>query len=1345
VQKTTERSGVKQSRRGSSRASAIPQCPREVPVPLSFGQHQMWLQLHLLSDSPAAHESAIVHLPGPLDAAALERSLNEILRRHEAWRTSFPVVNGRAVQLIHPTLSLTLPVVDLCHLPEAERLSEALRLAREEASMPFDRANGPLLRATLVHLGDRRHQLHLTLHHLICDGNTLFRIFLQELHALYEAFSTGQPSPLPELPIQYADFALWQWERLQGGALADQLAYWKQQLAGATGHLELPADHPRPAVRTNRGKVALETLSRCEGVTLFMTLAAAFNTLLHRYTGQVDLLIGTSIALRKHPEAERLLGFFSDTLVLRTNVSGNLTFRELLARVRDVILQAEAHREVPFEYLVRELQPERESGQDPLFQVMLTLQPSLPSLPSGWTLTQGKTGTGLSECDLSLIFEDRPEGLVGRFEYSSDLFGEPTIARMAGHWQTLLESIVGDPEQRLSELQLLTGTERHQLLVEWNATRAPYPVDKCIHQLFEEQVGRTPDAVAVVFEGEQLTYQELNRRANQLAHYLQCLGVGPDVLVSICVERSLEMVVGLLGILKAGGAYVPLDPAYPKDRLAFMLADTQAPVLITQQQLVAKLPEYGGHLVCMQTDREEIARESEENPDSGVTDECLAYVIYTSGSTGKPKGVSVTHANVVRLFEATDSWFHFNNRDVWTLFHSYAFDFSVWELWGALLYGGRLVVVSYWVSRSPEMFFNLLRTEQVTVLNQTPSAFYQLIRVQGPSSTAQDLALRLVIFGGETLEFQSLKPWFDRYGDKSPQLVNMYGITETTVHVTYYPLSAADLELTSSSIIGRAIPDLQVYILDPYLQPVPIGVPGEMYVGGAGLARGYLNRPQLTAERFISNPFSQEPGARLYKTGDLARYLPDGTIEYLGRIDHQVKIRGYRIELGEIEAALNQHPAVHQAVVLARADVPGDKRLVAYVMLHKDQSTSVDELKSHTMKLVPDYMVPSAFVWLEGLPLTPNGKVDRRALPAPDPVRQVMDEPFVAPASLIHHQLKQIWEDLLEVRPIGIRDNFFYLGGHSLLAARLITEIERVLGKKLSFATLFAGPTIEQLAQAMQTEEERSSRIPLVAVQASGSSRPFFYLHGAWESDAFYCFHLARHLGPDQPFYTLAPYNFDGLRVPLTIEEMAAAHLQSLRAVQPEGPYLLGGFCNGGLVAYEMARQLRAAGQRVDLLVLIVPAYPPMLHMLVRGVIRGLGKILRLSQEQQLQCFLRLRHMYKYVLRQRKLEDLKAFRHIDPSILTFVPTADALRQDDNALLDWVVTDYGYAQYPGKLKLLWAREERFSRTWRRKVAHEKDIELHFIPGTHIGCRTDHIQAFAEELGRCISEAQATELR
>ena len=920
-------------------------------LPLSFAQQRLWFLDQLQPNSALYNIPMVLRLQGNLNQGALERSLLEICDRHEVLRTNFVTINGQPIQVIQTSNQQSAvsrifsDVVELQHLSVNEQAERTQQLRQTQATQPFDLAQESLIRATLVVLSETEHLLLVCMHHIISDGWSI-EVFIHELTTLYNAYAQNQPANLAPLPIQYADFAIWQRQWLQGDVLQNQLNYWQNQLADAPALLSLPTDHPRPAVQSFVGAYqefslspalsqALTELSRKQGVTLFMTLLAAFDALLYRYTGSSDILVGTPIANRNRGEIEGLIGFFVNTLVLRTDLADNPSFSQLLTRVREVAMDAYAHQDLPFEMLVEALQPERDLSHTPLFQVAFVLQntPKSEIKMTGLKVTDLPLENTTAKFDLTLAMVHTDNALNGVWEYNTDLFDSGTIERLAGHFVNLLAGIVANPQAQISQLPLLTAVEQQQLLVEWNNTQVDYSQIKCIHTLFEEQVERTPDAIAVVFENQQLTYTELNGRANQLAHYLQKLGVKADTLVGICVERSLEMMVGLLGILKAGGAYVPLDPEYPQERLSFMLEDSQVKVLVTQAKLVKSIPEHQAQLICLDTEWEKIAQNITSNPESAAKPENLTYIIYTSGSTGKPKGVLVNHANVVRLFAATDSWYHFNPQDVWTLFHSYAFDFSVWEMWGALLYGGRLIIVPYLVTRSPESFLKLLCQEKVTILNQTPTAFRQLI--QAEQATDNDLSLRLVIFGGESLEINSLQPWFDRHGDQFPQLVNMYGITETTVHVTYRPLSMADVNSTAS-VIGRPLPDLQVYLLDQYLQPVPVEVPGEMYVGGAGVTRGYLNRPELTTERFIPSLFEnsnpQPPTPKLYKTGDLARYLPDGNIEYLGRIDNQVKIRGFRIELGEIEAVIGQNEDVQSACVIAREDNPGDKRLVAYVV-----------------------------------------------------------------------------------------------------------------------------------------------------------------------------------------------------------------------------------------------------------------------------------------------------------------------------------------------------------------------------------------------------------------------------
>ncbi|HKR15452.1 MAG TPA: amino acid adenylation domain-containing protein, partial [Pyrinomonadaceae bacterium] len=1062
--------------------------------PLSFAQQRLWFIDQLEPNSFLYNVSTTVRIEGRLNVPAFQRSFDEIVRRHETLRTTFRLVDRQPVQVIADAAEVTIDVVDLEALSTGEKEQESRRRLLAEAQLPFDLSRGPLFRVKLARLSAEEHIFLLCMHHIISDGWSL-GVLVREVAALYRSFLADEPSTLPELPIQYADFVLWQREWLQGDTLAEHLEYWKKQLAGAPAVLELPADRPRPAVNTHRGakqsltlpaelSAAIKSVSEHEGVTLFMTLLAAFQTLLHRYSSQDEIVIGTPIANRNRAETEGLIGFFVNTLLLRTDFAGNPSFRQLLGRVRDVALGAYAHQDLPFEKLVEELQPERSLSHTPLFQTAFVFQnaPIGRLELSGLRLTPLGGDNGTAKFDLTLVMEETDRGLIGSIEYNTDLFDTETIQRMLGHYEYLLEGIVADPDRTVCELPLLTLPEQRQLL-EWNPTDTVYPVGHSLHTIFETQAALTPNAVALVFENERLTYGELNSRANQLAHHLRARGVKAEARVGVMLERSLEMVVSLLGILKAGGAYVPLDPDYPHERLAFMLADAEVHCLITETRLQSQLAMTPG-VICLDTERDEIANQSDSNPVSDVSAGNLAYVIYTSGSTGKPKGVTVSHGNVMRLFAATDEWFHFDDRDVWTLFHSYAFDFSVWELWGALLYGGRLVVVPYLVSRSPEAFHQLLVKEQVTVLNQTPSAFRQLIHAEEiAGAKPQDLALRLVIFGGEALEIPSLRPWFDRHGDQKPLLVNMYGITETTVHVTYRPLSFADLH--GGSVIGGPIPDLQVYVLDAYMQPVPVGVPGEMYVGGDGVARGYLRQPALTATRFVPDPFSKKRGACLYRTGDLARYLRNGDLEYLGRIDHQVKIRGFRIELGEIEAVLLTHNGVREAVVMAREDSPGEKRLAAYLVLDDEQSTSIGDLRGFLKERLPDYMIPSVFVVLDRLPLTSNGKVDRRALPAPDRTRPELERLYVAPTTFSEKVLVDGWAEALGVEQVGIHDNYFELGGDSIRSVGLLA-LARERGLDFSLQQLFQYQTVYELAREIDAGVEIDNPVPDMIRQPFG-------------------------------------------------------------------------------------------------------------------------------------------------------------------------------------------------------------------------------------------------------------------
>jgi amino acid adenylation domain-containing protein len=1061
-------------------------------TPLSFAQQRLWFIEHMGRATHVYNICTSVRLQGRVNEKALERSFNEIVRRHEGLRTTFELVDEEPVQIVAPVVKVKTSVISLEALPAAGHEAEVQRLVGKESQTPFDLARGPLLRVTLLRLSANESVLMLTMHHIIADGWSM-GVLVHEMVTLYEAFSQGKPSPLSELSIQYPDFVLWQREQLQGETLEQSLAYWKQQLNGAPAGLELPKDYPRPLINNYRGAKqsltlsaelsnALKTLSEREGVTLFMTLLAAFKTLCYRYTGQTDLVIGTPIANRNRAETEPLIGFFVNTLLLRTDVSDDPTFANLLRRVREVSLEAYAHQDLPFEKLVEELRPERSLSQTPLFQVMFVLQ-NAPmdhiELP-GLTLSPMTVDNGTAKFDLTLFLEVTDAGIVGTLEYSTDLFASATIERMAGHYQRLLEAVVSDPDQRLSRLALLTTGERQQQLVQWNDDTCEYPAQQSLHELFEAQVERDPEAVAVVCGEQQLSYAELNSRANQLAHYLREKGVKPEVLVGLLMERSLDLVVALLGILKAGGAYLPLDPVYPRERLSFMMDDAGAKVLLTETQFAGSIDNQNVEIVCLDDDWQQVQSCSSQNPASDVTPHNAAYVIYTSGSTGKPKGVVVSHHNVTRLLAATQSRFNFNQQDVWTMFHSYAFDFSVWEIWGALAYGGELVVIPYSMSRSPEEFYETLKKRKVTVLNQTPSAFRQLIQAEQSANRVSELSLRWVIFGGEALELQSLKPWLERHGDVRPKLVNMYGITETTVHVTYREISRKDVEDESGSVIGSPIGDLQVYVLNEQQELAPIGVAGEMYVGGGGVARGYLKRADLTADRFIPRQFSRKAGQRLYRTGDLARRLSNGDLEYLGRIDHQVKVRGYRIELGEIEAVLREHSEVQDAVVIASGDTSGDKRLIGYLIMQGTAAAKAGELRRYLGERLPDYMVPQVFVQLDEWPLTPSGKLDQRSLPTPELERSQLHDAYVAPQTHVEQMLAAAWAEVLRVKQVGVNDNYFELGGDSIRSVSLVAAA-RKRGVSFSLEQLFRYQTIAELVKELEAND--SQYVPTLNIE----------------------------------------------------------------------------------------------------------------------------------------------------------------------------------------------------------------------------------------------------------------------
>jgi amino acid adenylation domain-containing protein len=1047
---------------------------RQQEIPLSFAQQRLWFLSQLEPDSPAYNVNGAIRIQGAINIEALHYSINEIVKRHEVLRTQLIAVDGKPVQVIVPELVLLLPIINLKNLTEIEQQNTIQELIFAETQRVFNLAIEPLLRVKLLSLSEQENILLFTMHHIISDGWSK-GVLIRELAAVYTEFVENKPSSLPELPIQYADFALWQREWLQCEQLQTQVDYWKQQLGGDLPVLALPTDNPRPAVQTFAGKTlsfvlpnslteALKSLSKQEGVTLFMTLLAGFKTLLYRYTDQTDILVGSPIANRNRSEIENLIGFFVNTLVLRTDLSGNPSFQELLGRIRETTLGADAHQDLPFEKLVEELQPERNLSHTPFFQVMFAFQNAptgtleLPDLNIEFL----EVNTETAKFDLTLTIQNTVAELIGTIEYNTDLFDKTTISRLVKHFETLLTGIVANPQQQVGNLPLLTTTEQQQLLG-WNNTEIDFGNQLCLHQLFEAQVEKTPDAVAVVFENEQLTYQELNQRANQLAHYLHNLGVKPEILVGICVERSLEMVVGLLAVLKAGGAYLPLDPAYPQERISFMLADAQVPVVLTQQRLFADLPANSAQIICLDN---LITQESTENLSTEVSSENLAYVIYTSGSTGQSKGVMIQHHNLTNAYLAWEEAYQLRTAASTHLqMASFSFDVFTGDLVRAFCSGGKLLLCPRDLLLEAAKLYELMLREKIDCAEFVPAVLRNLILYLEQNHKCLDF-MQLIICGSDSWYGQEYEK-FHQFCGSSTRLINSFGLTEATIDSTYFETQTIGLSGEQLVPIGSPFANTQIYILDSYFQPVPVGIIGEIYIGGAGLARGYLQRPDLTAEKFIPNLFSQKPGDIIYKTGDLGRYLADGQIELVGRIDNQVKIRGFRIELGEIESVLNQYPGVQANVVIVREDKPGDQRLVAYIVSKSKPDINTPEVRSFLQEKLPNYMLPTAFVILDKLPLTPNGKVDRKALPAPD-IKNGWEESFVPPRTPTEQIIADIWADVLSLEQVGIYDNFFKLGGHSLLATQVISRLREAFKIDLPLRSLFENPTVKNLVERIE-------------------------------------------------------------------------------------------------------------------------------------------------------------------------------------------------------------------------------------------------------------------------------------
>ncbi len=1330
-------------------ASHIPRRDPEVPCPLSFSQRRLWFMEQLEPGNAAYHIAVRWELRGALEPSALRAAFEAVVRRHEALRTVFRLEGGEPVQVVVDHCSGYFAEQDLRTVAEEQRQAAWEEACQGQIRTPFDLVQSPLFRVLLGRLADQEYRMCVVIHHIIGDGWTM-GILWKELSQAYTAQVTGAAPGWPELEIQFPDYAQWQRDHLQGSELEKHLEFWKEELAGAPTVIDLPYDRPVPPARDHAGSryhfpmssellEELRGLARTEGVSLFMLLLAAFQVLLHRYTGQDDLLVGTPVANRGRTEVEPLIGFFVNTLVLRGRLEGDPSFRAFLRRTREICLRAFGHQDLPFERMIEDLHQERSLGHNPVFQVMFSLQNAprtfleLPEVQAAREVVPRET----SMFDLTFDLTETAEGLWCWMEYAADVFDRPTIARMAGHYETLLRAIVTDPERPISALPLLPEAERRQLLVAWNATEAPLLAGTCLHQLFAEQVGRTPDAPAVVWQGRTWTYAELDLRAETLARRLLAQGVGPESRVGICLERTPQMIAAVLGVLKAGGAYVPLDPAYPRDRLDFMLQDAEVAVLISERELACGFAQCPAPVLFIDGDEEPFARDPANLPE--VSDRNLAYVMYTSGSTGRPKGVAVEHRSVVALVEWSKSLVGPEEIAGMLASTSLCFDLSVFEIFATLCRGGAVILAKN-LLELPELPDAL----RVTLVNTVPSILAELLRRH-----TLPTGVLTTILCGEPLSTELVDTL---YAQGVERVYDLYGPTEDTVYSTWVLRRAG-----GPATIGRPIANSQAYVLDPRREPVPIGVPGELYLGGAGLARGYLHRPELTAERFVPHPFNQDPEARLYRTGDRVRFLPDGQLQFLGRLDNQVKLRGFRIELGEIEALLRAHPALAEVAVLLREDA-GEKRIVAYCIAGEAAPTASD-LRSLLRERLPEHVIPSAFVFLDRLPLLPNGKLDRRALPAPQVKALAVDTHAgnSGPRDVLERQLLAVWKRTLGAGQVGTRDSFFDLGGHSLLALRLFDEIERTLERRLPLSLIFQAPTVEQMAEVLRKDGYQPRWTSLVPIQQQGSRLPFFCVHGGGGYVVFLKDLVAR-LGPDQPFFGLQPAYLGGGPRHQSIGEMAAHYLHEIRQAQPEGPYQLGGASYGGVIAYEIAQRLMAAGEEVSLLALFdthAPGYGRSRPGLGRWVRRLLAQAYRVEHHVVSVLLLEQERRGKYI--REKLERVRYEAETGVIGLKRRVTREQVRlsgASEGSLAPEATTyvdllrRYEPEPYPGKVTLF-----RAGRQWPVErplpclgwsALAEGGLEIIPVPGFHAALLQEpHVRTTAEKLRERITVSAHTE--
>jgi pristinamycin I synthase 3 and 4 len=1335
------------TRRATTPADArIPLRAAGERCPLALTQQRLWFLNQLLPSSAAYHEPTALRLEGGLDSASLSRALDEIVARHEALRTVFAAAEGEPYQVVQPPRPLDLELLDLSALEGAARETALAEALAETAGRPFDlRAHWPI-RTRLIRLSPLDHVLLIVTHHIASDGwsdGVLFR----ELAVLYDAFFAGWPSPLPPLAVQYGDFAVWQRRRLAGGELDRQLAYWRRQLAGLPAEVTFPTDRPRPVAPTHRGArearvfpkalpEGLKAFGRSENTTLFMVLLAGFLALLHRYTGQPDVVVGSPIAGRTRVEIEPLIGFFVGTLPLRGDLSGDPTVREHLRRVREVALAGYDHQDVPFEKLVEELAPERTLNRNPAVQVMFGLRNARARPPAlrGLAVSRLPEGTESAKFDVTVYATEVPEGLEVTASYSTELYDASTIVRLLEHFERLLAAMVAAPDARLASLGLASEAERRQALHGWNRAVAPMPETATIASLVEAQVARSPDGVAIVATATRMTYAQLDASATQLAGYLRRRGVGPGVFVGVCAERSPALVTALLAVLKTGAAYLPLDPGYPAERLGFMLADARPRLVLVHGRLRARVPLEGIESVALD-DPAAWAGEARGGPEAGAGPDDVAYATYTSGSTGRPKGILTTHRGVVNYLAYLIREYALGPADVVLPIVTVDFDASVREIFGALAAGARLVLLGDDDVRDARAVVRGLRDHRGTALLSVVPSVLRTLCAAARDTGGPPAALRLVLSSGEPLLLTDVR---DARAALCPtgEVVNQYGPTECTMTTTFHRVGAED-EGREVALIGRPIANARVYVLDVAGQPAPIGVPGELYIGGAGVTRGYLDRPDLTAERFLPDPFDAVPGARMYRTGDRGRWRPDGALELFGRVDDQVKIRGNRVEPGEVEARLRECPGVSQAAVAAWPAGASDARLIAYVVPAEGADPSIAGLRDLLRRALPEYMVPTAFVTLSALPLGPHGKLDRRALPPPGRVATA-GRVYVEPRSLLEWQIAAIWEELLDTRPIGATDSFFELGGHSLLAVRMMHAVEQGYGRRLPLPVLFEAPTVRDLANALLDRGSITMRSLITPMRSEGTRPPFFYLHGDAEGGGLHCRKLADALDHEQPFYAVHPHALVDRELPTSVEAMAADYVREIRAIQPRGPFRVGGFCNGGVIAFEIARQLTAAGETVEALILLdAPGRNAYLKPL-RDFVRLAARVRRLDAVAEAKLF--------DWLRERLLDLPRTVLEIKWGIARFIerhrgithpPAADAMRAaaQPPAVETYrsIVRAYVPGRYRGRVTVLVPEQRRRGRPdlWWSAIA--RDVHVRIVPGAHLTALTVHVEALAAQIG------------